>query len=1386
MKQKKKLRLITAILCILMFANSTLTAFATSVSEDSEVVNQATSILVDVEEAQQSLKALAAEREIPALLYLKDIYTIKTEPSLGSNDVASISTGQEVLITGVDEDEGNNIWYQVTYRYDEGEFSGYIQREYLAFSDERMIEWEDIHIRSMRMWMMRSAGINYADVEQFPDSYRDALYKLKQQHPNWKFVKMETGLDWNWVVNVQSEGERSLISNSSALDSWKDGYYSRSWSIASDGIIKYYLDPRNALSEKLIFQFEQLTYNKSYHSVSSTQMVLEGTFMDSIVPGTDMYYADAFMRIAAEKNISPTLMAARVRQEQGTKGSAMISGTYPGFEGLYNHYNIGASGNTQEKELISGLTKAREMGWTTPMLSLSGGSSTLSNNYIRKGQDTLYLQKFDVDSSYNGVCWHQYMQNIQAPESEALSTYKAYNNAGIVNSSFVFKIPVFRNMPSYACTKPGSEEKVTLNVSTVENLPVGKTAVLLSYINGSQNTSVPMEYTSSDTSIATVDSNGVVTGIKPGTVTITCKRKENTSAATTATCTVTVVKADIPLSEVAIPQIAVTYSAGQKLSSISLPTGFAWVDGNVIPTTGNNGYSATYNPNNSIYNTLTLSIPVTVSKATVDKASLTLPSGLVAVAGDELKSIALPSGYTWDNASETVPKKVGTYTYGASYCADEVNYEVVEDITLSVKVVCKTHEFSEWSGTHADCIHDGELSRSCTICGATEVVTEDAIGHEYTSEITKEPSLIFTGIRTYTCTRCNDTYDVEIPVIIGPHTHEYVEEITVEPTCETTGIKTFTCECKDAYTEVMDALGHDVVDGECTRCDYVIQTLPAHTHSYTFAGSTETCTNDGVATYVCGCGESYTEKTKALGHDMSGNECTRCDYVIETPKPDGGSGSTGGSGSGSTSGSGSSGSGSGSAGDAGSSGSGSGGGSTGGAGSSNSGSTGSGSEGTGSSGGTTGGTGSSGSGSGGGSTGDTGSNSSGSSSGSAGSGSEGTGSGGGSAGDTGSSGSGSGGGTTGDTGSSGSGSGSGSTGSSDSTGSGNTGGTSGDTNSGSTGTSGGSNSTAGTGSSNGSTTNDNNSNTNNTQSNTTQNSQPILNAIQNLISSIAPNQNTEQTTNMDSAQNQQQTQQQTPVTQSESADTAESEAAEETVTEETKEVVEETADAVKITMRHSTMLDRDKLAIVTDSNRNLELVMADNVVWKLDLTGVENVHDINVDMAVTMNQAEIPESVLATLPQDAPVILMSLSHEGPFEFEAVLEVPVNKLNVGKYANLFYYNPNTEEMEFIADAVVTEDGTAEFLMEHASDYAIVITENSMNPNPEVVEDVPGEPEKTEVTSSKVLTTGLKVVLIVVIAAVAIVAIVFGVRFLKKKSEDRYYFDEEDEMPEEKIK
>ena len=52
------------------------------------------------------------------------------------------------------------------------------------------------------------------------------------------------------------------------------------------------------------------------------------------------------------------------------------------------------------------------------------------------------------------------------------------------------------------------------------------------------------------------------------------------------------------------------------------------------------------------------------------------------------------------------------------------------------------------------------------------------------------------------------------------HTHVFDEgKVTKEPTCTEPGVKTFTCSCGETKTEEIPALGHDYAHGRCKRCD---------------------------------------------------------------------------------------------------------------------------------------------------------------------------------------------------------------------------------------------------------------------------------------------------------------------------------------------------------------------------------------------------------------------------------------------------------------------------------------------------------------------------------------------------------------------------------------
>lgn len=162
--------------------------------------------------------------------------------------------------------------------------------------------------------------------------------------------------------------------------------------------------------------------------------------------------------------------------------------------------------------------------------------------------------------------------------------------------------------------------------------------------------------------------------------------------------------------------------------------------------------------------------------------------------------------------------------------------------------------------------------------------------------------------------------------IIFGHAHEYTSEITTEPTCLTTGIKTYTCECGNTYTRTLSALGHDIVidsaisatctqtgltQGEyCTRCDYKVkqEETPSLGHDMiNLEASEPTCTETGLTAGVA-CSrcdeisEGRQETVPALGHDIiidfavdatctetgltEGEHCSRCDYIVaqeETP-----------------------------------------------------------------------------------------------------------------------------------------------------------------------------------------------------------------------------------------------------------------------------------------------------------------------------------------------------------------------------------------------------------------------------------------------------------------------------------------------------------------------
>lgn len=311
------------------------------------------------------------------------------------------------------------------------------------------------------------ASTQSVGIEAFPKSYQIYLKQLKKLHPNWTYTALNTGLDFSEVIKgegASSDLKRSAIQLSFA-DVWKwrnsSGEYNvvePGWVTASDLGISYTMDPRKYLNEMQIFQFETLNYDSTTQNQNGVEKIFYGTLMyQRNISYTDTNgktqtinktYSKVVMEAAAKYGVSPYHLASRIKQETACdiQNNVSIKGNVTGYVGIYNYFNIGATGGTSPA--ISGLAYARSVGWTNPELAINGGAEYIAEKYISKGQYTTYLQKFNVnDSSAYRLYTHQYMQNILAPSSEAINTYNAYYKMNLLDIPFNFVIPVYNNMP---------------------------------------------------------------------------------------------------------------------------------------------------------------------------------------------------------------------------------------------------------------------------------------------------------------------------------------------------------------------------------------------------------------------------------------------------------------------------------------------------------------------------------------------------------------------------------------------------------------------------------------------------------------------------------------------------------------------------------------------------------------------------------------------------------------------------------------------------------------------------------------------------------------------------------------------------------------------------
>lgn len=204
---------------------------------------------------------------------------VRSGPGTSYSVAGKLTNGTTVTILGETTGTDGKTWCKIQFTGSTGSQSiGYVLSSYL---------------KSPTAYTTNMNFENYLNSQGFPESYKEGLRQLHAEYPNWVFTAQHTNLNWEDVIDNESIVGRNLV-YSSSLSSWKstaDGAYnwdtstwpgfdSSSYVAASDQIIRYYMDPRNFMDDKYVFQFLVHNYDPLAQTAEGLSAMVKGTFLE--------------------------------------------------------------------------------------------------------------------------------------------------------------------------------------------------------------------------------------------------------------------------------------------------------------------------------------------------------------------------------------------------------------------------------------------------------------------------------------------------------------------------------------------------------------------------------------------------------------------------------------------------------------------------------------------------------------------------------------------------------------------------------------------------------------------------------------------------------------------------------------------------------------------------------------------------------------------------------------------------------------------------------------------------------------------------------------------------------------------------------------------------
>lgn len=166
---------------------------------------------------------------------------------------------------------------------------------------------------------------------------------------------------------------------------------------------------------------------------------------------------------------------------------------------------------------------------------------------------------------------------------------------------------------------------------------------------------------------------------------------------------------------------------------------------------------------------------------------------------------------------------------------------------------------------------------------------------------------------------------------------------------------------------------------------------------------------------------------------------------------------------------------------------------------------------------------------------------------------------------------------------------------------------------------------------------------------------------------------------------------------------------------------------VNITLSNdNTKLDKEVFKALAGRNVTLKCSLDNGVIWTVNGMDISKNADLtDIDLGVELDTSTIPVNVINTITGAVNTVQISLKHNGAFGFTMSLSAPLDKNNACYWANLYYFNKSTQKLEFQSADKIATDGTVKFVFDYASDYAIIIDNESHESIKIPFTDIPDE-------------------------------------------------------------